>query len=322
MEAPHALYDQSATHFVLRLFLRSDTNVGGELVVELAQMFLSDLVLPGCRLTSLDTKRPGIGPKLNMGEFSDRRWNASVKKILAGDYAVVSVKAETPTSPNEQIWLTTIVNPPGVHEMPVSGTVDVMCSVSYLRRLVAFPQKVETLLELGRKAWNGIDGGPAYGYANLAISPPRLMFPQWSTQPLGTPLPWESIKAPAERAHAIPVAYVGDIDLNLASLYCNARGIKGAFWANYLTAAHVAMAGGEPHIRATLPGMRMESLGHDGLLVVATDSPLPEDTQDSRDRFLRLHTALQPAFLSREATSPNKREMLGYFYRERPAVIP
>jgi len=35
----------------------------------------------------------------------------------------------------------------------------------------------------------------------------------------------------------------------------------------------------------------MESLDHGGLLVVATDSPLPEDTHDNRDRFLRLHKA-------------------------------
>jgi hypothetical protein len=322
MEAPQTLYGQGATHLVLRLFLRADTNVGGALVVDIAHTFLSTLVLPGCRLTSLDTKRPGIGPKLNMGEFSDRRWQAAVKKILADDYAVIGVKAQTPASPKEQIWLSIHVNPPGTEEGRVSGTVEVMMSVSYLRRLVAWPEKVEALVQLGSKAWNGIDGGPAYGYANLAMSPPRAMFPEWSKQGPGAPLPWHSIKAPAERAHAVPVAAVGDVDLNLASLYCSGRGIKGAFWANYLTPAHVTQAGGEPHLRATLAGLRMESLAHGGLLVVATDSPLPEDTQDTRDRFLRLHAALQPAFLSREATSANKREMLGYFYRERPAIIP
>jgi hypothetical protein len=141
MQAAQALYGQNATHLVLRLFLRPETDVGGALVAELAQTFLSDLVLPGCRLTSLDTKRPGIGPKLNMGEFSDRRWQAAVKKILAGEYAVAGIKAQTPASPDEQIWLTTHVNPPGTEEGRVSGTVEVMMSVSYLRRLVALPEK-------------------------------------------------------------------------------------------------------------------------------------------------------------------------------------
>ncbi len=322
MQAPQTLYGQSVTHLVLRLFLKAATNVGGAVVVEAAQTFLSHLVLPGCRLTSLDTKRPGIGPKLNMGEFSDRRWQAAVKKILAGEYAVASITAQAPASPEEQIWLTTHVNPPRTDDERVSGTVEVMVSVSYLRRLVAFPEKVEALLQLGITAWNGIEGGPAYGYAHLAMSPPRAMFAQWSAQGPGAPLPWDSIKAPAERAHAIPVAAVGDVDLNLASLYCNGRGIKGAFWANYLAAGHVALAGGEPRLRAARAGMRMEPLGHGGLLVVATDSPLPEDTPDSRERFLRLYAALQPAFLSREETSNNKRAMLGYFYRERLAVIP
>lgn len=85
MEPAHTLYGQSATHFVLRLFLHADTDVSGALVVDVAQRFLSSLVLPGGRLTSLDTKRPGIGPKLNMGEFSDRRWQAAMKKILAAN---------------------------------------------------------------------------------------------------------------------------------------------------------------------------------------------------------------------------------------------
>jgi hypothetical protein len=176
MEAPQTLYGQSATHLVLRLFLRADTDVDGTLVVDVAHTFLTDLVLPGCRLTSLDTKRPGIGPKLNMGEFSERRWQPAVKKILAGEYAVVGIKARTPASPAEQIWLTTQVNPPGTGGGRVSGTIEVMVSVSYLRRLVLFPEKVEALLRLGITAWNGIDGGPAYGYANLAMSPPRAMF--------------------------------------------------------------------------------------------------------------------------------------------------
>jgi hypothetical protein len=55
---------------------------------------------------------------------------------------------------------------------------------------------------------------------------------------------------------------------------------------------------------------------------VATDSPLPDDTPDTRDRFPRLHAAVQPAFLSREETSDNKRAMLGHFYRERREVMP
>jgi hypothetical protein len=322
VEPPQTLYGQTATHLALRLFLRAQTDVSGDVVLDVAQTFVSSLVLPGCRLTSLDTKRPGIGPKLNMGEFSDRRWQAAVKKIAGGEYAVVGIKAQAMESPNEQMWLTTHVNPPGTSTERVAGTVEVMASVSYLRRLAAFPEKIDALVQLGVKAWNGIDGGPAYGYANVAISPPRAKFPQWSAQGPGAPLPWESMKAPAERGHAIPIAYVGDIDLNLASLYCSGRGIKGAFWANYLAAAHVALAGGEARLSAALEGMRMQSLGHGGLLVLATDSPIPADTPDSRERFLRLHAALQPAFLSREETSDNKRAMLGYFYRERGAVMP
>jgi hypothetical protein len=47
---------------------------------------------------------------------------------------------------------------------------------------------------------------------------------------------------------------------------------------------------------------------------------MPDDTAETRSRFVRLDEALRPAFLSREATSENKRDMLGYFYRERPPL--
>ena len=107
--------------------------------------------------------------------------------------------------------------------------------------------------------------------------------------------------------HAIPIACAGEVDSHLEQLYVKDRGIKGAFWANYLSAVHVGMAGGEQQIRAQLPGLRIEGLNHGGLLVVATDSPLPDDTEDNRRRFLRIHAALQPAFLSREETSENWR---------------
>lgn len=81
------------------------------------------------------------------------------------------------------------------------------------------------------------------------------------------------------------------------------KGIKGAFWASYLSATYVSMAGGEAAIRAGLPGIRIEPLADGGLLVVATDSPLPEDSEESRRRFLAVHRVLQPAFLSRAETS-------------------
>jgi Protein of unknown function (DUF3396) len=313
------LYNQNATRFSLRFFVRGKTEVEGRFMLELANTFLSDLLFPGCRPVSLDTKLPGMGRKLNMGEFSERRWNASVKKILAGQYAVVGITAQTRDFPNQTITLTVHVNPPGGTEFMTAGDIEIHCSIAYLRHLAASPQKVEALLRFGKTAWNGIDGGPAYGYGSLAINSPRVDVMEWMKAPLGTPVP---INAPSERVHAIPVACVGDVENNLEQLYCQDCGIKGAFWANYLNAVHVRMAGGEQELRAKLPGMRIESLDHGGLLVVATLSPLPDDNEENRRRFLQLHAALQPAFLSREETSEGKRQMLGYFYRERSSVVP
>ena len=80
------------------------------------------------------------------------------------------------------------------------------------------------------------------------------------------------------------------------------------------------MCGGEASLKTKLTGMRVEPLEHGGLLVVATDSPLPEDTDATHELFWRLDEALQPAFISREQTTEMKRGMLGDFYRERPPL--
>src|SRR3979490_1966081 len=173
------LYNQNATRFSLRFFVRGKTEVEGRFMLELDNTFLSDLLFPGCRPVSLDTKLPGIGRKLNMGEFSERRWNASVKKILGGQYAVIGITAQTHDFPNQTIMLTVHVNPPGETEFMTAGHIEIHCSIAYLR-------------------------------------------------------------------------------------------------ANYLNAVHVRMAGAEQELRAKLSGMRIESLQHGGLLVVATDSPLPD----------------------------------------------
>jgi hypothetical protein len=76
------------------------------------------------------------------------------------------------------------------------------------------------------------------------------------------------------------------------------------------------MAGGKATLQEKLTGLQLHQLNNGGLLVVATDSPLPDDTEATSERFAQLHHALQPAFLSRAETPENKRGMLGYFYRE------
>ena len=318
MQPPETVYNQKASHFRLGFFIGPDTEVRGDLVVELAEWFLAHLLFPGCRPVSLDTKRRGDGNAPNMGEYSERRWKASVKKARAGEYAVLGIEVQTPDVPQQKIWFYAHVNPPGGDEFLDSGTIEVSCSLAYLRHLAVSPAKVDALLEFGRRTWNGVHGGPAYGFGNLAIILARPRFGALAPRPPGAPMPWDIIMPPAEPAHAIPVAYVGnDVDGNLASLYCKGRGIKGAFWANYLSAAHVRLAGGFEELRAKLSGIRAEPLEHGGMLVVATDSPLPEDSADNHRRFRRVHEALRPSFLSRDETPEGKRPMLGHFYREK-----
>jgi hypothetical protein len=319
MDEFEPLYNQTAMYFALRLFLEADTFVDGRLVVELASTFLAELVLPPCRPTWLWTKRAQDEAKLNTGDFSERRWTSAVKKVRSGEFGVLTIHATDPDVPTQKISFSTDVNPTGPegYSRPLPGSIDVTCSVSYLRRLVASPPKVETLLRLGTGAWNGVNGGAAYGYANLGFIAPRVPWNPHGPQHPGFRLPWDRDTPPARRPHAIPVAWIGsDIDGNLDSLYRAGRGIKGAFWANYLRERYVSMAGGEQAIRAALPGAWIEPLHDGGLLLVATESPLPDDSEANRQHFLAVHRALQPAFVSRAETSENKRALLGHFYRE------
>ena len=319
MDQSTTLYDQTVTNFTLRFFLRPETTVDGQLVIELAEAFRNGLLFPGCRLTSLWNKPPGLTAKLSTGEFSERRWNAAVKKARDGAIAALMLEAQVPDFPQQKISLWTHVNPPGGVDVRVPGSIELLCSIEYLRHLAAAPEKTEALLQLGQQAWDGIPGGPSYGFANVAVLPRRPAFnlavtPQRFPGVFGPRAP---SGPPAERPHAIPVAHIGsEVDGNLETLFNAGQGIKGAFWANYLTAAHVAKIGGRSRVEETAAGMRVEPLAGGGLLIVATDSPLPDDTEETRRRFLDLHRLLEPAFLSRQQTPELKRPLLGYFARE------
>ena len=319
MDECESLYGQPAMYFTLRLFLKVDTLVPGRLIVDLATTFLDHLVLPPCRPKWLWTKRAKGDAKLNTGDFSERRWNAAVKKIVGGEFSVLTLFADDPDSPVRKLTFSTQVNPvsPEGHSTSLPGTIDLTCSVSYLRLLAASPARIEKLLGFGTAAWDGVPGGPAYGYANLGFIPPRVPFNPDGPQQAGYRHAWDRDTPPVQPPHAIPVAWTGaDVDGNLDRSFCAGKGIKGAFWANYLSETYVRKAGGAQAIRAGLPGIRIDDLGHGGLLVVATESPLPEDSEQNRQRFLAVHRVLQPAFLSRAETAANQRALLGYFYRE------
>ena len=54
-----------------------------------ANTFLSDLLFPGCRPISLDTKLPGMGRKLNMGD-----WRGGGVDVRVGDRTAVRAQVD------------------------------------------------------------------------------------------------------------------------------------------------------------------------------------------------------------------------------------
>ena len=314
MEAQR-LYGQDATHFRLRFVLGPDPTVDGRLVIELADTFLDRLLFRGSPPVSIWTKPPGMGKQMSIGEFSDRRWQTARKKILANASAVLRLEAKTADFPTQTIALSVHANPPGGTETIHEGTVEVMCSIPYFRHVSASRDMVDALLGFGVQVWKSTT--PAYGFGNLAVIPKRagIPFAEGGLPDIDLAAP------PAERIHPIPVGAVGnDIDGNLDRWIVKGRGIKGAYWANFLSAHYVQLAGGEPALRDRLAGMRIETLQDAGLLIVATEAPMPEDSEENRARFTRLEAALRPAFLSREEMPENRRALLGYFYRENDAT--
>ncbi len=97
------LYNQEVTDFDLRIWIRPEVETDGSVVVTLAEEFMATLVLPGCQVTTLWTKRPDEDAKLNTGDFSDRRWTAAVKKLRSGEYHVLDLEARNPHWP-PQSW--------------------------------------------------------------------------------------------------------------------------------------------------------------------------------------------------------------------------
>ncbi|HYR85019.1 MAG TPA: hypothetical protein VE422_13135, partial [Terriglobia bacterium] len=90
MEERQVLYNEETSSFVLQLFVTPETTVKGEVIVELANAFLDDLVLSGYERQWLWTRRGRPDDaKLNIGDFSERRWKDAIKKIRAGEYGAL-----------------------------------------------------------------------------------------------------------------------------------------------------------------------------------------------------------------------------------------
>ena len=160
------LYGQAASYFVLRLFLPGQAR--GGLAVELGQRFLRELVLPPCRPTWLWTRGTAEDAKLSTGDFSERRWNAAMKKLASGEFGALSLFAAHPDAPSHKVSCSID-----------SGRIELTCSLSYLRRLSR-----RGLLEWGVSAWNGCDAVYGYGKPRLHRAAGALRSGQSRENPL------------------------------------------------------------------------------------------------------------------------------------------
>ena len=190
--------------------------------------------------------------------------------------------------------------------VPGRGTID-----SDVQRLVpAAPRrvaaKVEALLHSRSGRGTGSPGGPAYGYGNLAITLARPVFdprtPQAARSSAAVGV-HQAARSSACMPCRSPTSATTSKGTSSSSI--SGTGASRARSGPISCPPRTSIWRGRSVLKAKLNGMRVERLEHGGLLVAATDSPLPEDTDATRDRFWRLDEALQPAFLSRDRDDGN-----------------
>lgn len=149
------LYGQPVTGFDLRLFIRPDVVTDGALLVALGEQVMRTLVLPGCRVSGLWTKRAQDDARLNTAKFSEARWARAVPKLRRGTYHVLELIVEDPGRPSHRLMFGAQINPPEErrgYPVPVIGTVGVRCSLSYISELASSRDGVDALLRLGMMA--------------------------------------------------------------------------------------------------------------------------------------------------------------------------
>src|SRR5947207_15916053 len=116
-----------STSFVLQLFAPPETTVKGDLIVGLTNRFLSELILPGCDMQWIWTRRARPNAKLNIGGFSERRWKDATQKTAAGEYGVLDIRAQCKNSPDQWISLGTQFNPTRGTDVRIPGRIGVTC---------------------------------------------------------------------------------------------------------------------------------------------------------------------------------------------------
>lgn len=304
--SPNVKYGTTeAEAFALRLFIAPEQCVPGAALGQILERFSDSLVLPGYALQTLYSRTPGVAIKPNTGPFSDRRWSQMLRRVREGEIGVIGCEVRDPPL-RSGIALSIIANPEKSDGPHVCGSISVECDLSYLLALRSF-QRVSDLISFGSAAWVSAGTGGVYGYANLGVGSARRNARPWEVSRKATPI-----------EHPIPVALVGSsVDSDLCPWICKGAGIKGAFWSNFLNDGYLRRVGGINVLRQQLPAVRIEALGSGGLMVLASEDPIPEDTEPNRMLYMQLCRALRPAFIPRGELPEHLQYKLGQFYLER-----
>jgi hypothetical protein len=72
------------------------------------------------------------------------------------------------------------------------------------------------------------------------------------------------------------------------------QSVKGAFWANFLSKAHVDALGGATAVRHKAPCHSVQDLADGGLLLLLRPSPFPSDDQSELAAYAALRAFLAP----------------------------
>jgi hypothetical protein len=232
-----------------------------------------DTLLPGYEMKSLARHEIGAD-KGFVGPYDRMGWRLQREAIEEGrldKYAAVGWRGED----REDFFVV------GAEKLDSCVVVRISASLSYAAQLADHANRVEQLIGFSRKAWTSLP--VFYGCANLGVSDES-----GSGRMAGTLIGHWTEQSKVTLADFTPPRQ-DKLACRLSSK------VKGAFWLNLLSDAHVEALGGLSAVDEALPeDIRIEEFKRGGMLIQLTQTPELDNSPETQAKFESLRGLLAP----------------------------
>ncbi|RJQ56125.1 MAG: DUF3396 domain-containing protein [Actinobacteria bacterium] len=243
-----------------------------EVQIELVQSAIDSLI-PGYEMKSLawlpTGKKKGI-----VGPFDRVGWNWQRKGISRGQYRKHAAVAWRGTDQQDFFLIAT-------ERTDAADSIRISTSLRYANELCQDEEQVEKLVQIARNAWAHLK--IRYGYGSLGVTDEGAQQP--SAQ--------RAIDDWGDQSKITLANVTPELNEQIARDF--AKKVKGAYWLNLLSDAHVKAVGGIEKIDETLPeDIRIEEFKNGGVLIQLAPTPDVENSMDNQGKFVYLSKLLAP----------------------------